>query len=156
VALALGIGVTARRTYSAAAHPFVGPPSCPTHDVGLHYVKKEDKWVCPMKGCTTLAMRVDDTKAKPPKAPKRTKTLMEVFHDDPALQEVFSPTNHEVRPTSLGLRIEYDKVNDEERYYLFDLPLKMDIDVTDYVEQVIDAQRDTVSLVLLLSNVRRT
>ena len=103
-----------------------------------------------MAGCSTIAMR---NKARPP---KQAKTLMEVFHADEQLQAAFSPTNHKVRPSALGLHIQYDKVNDEERYYLTDLPLKMDIDVTDYVEMVLDAERDNVSIVLSLSNITRT
>jgi hypothetical protein len=65
---------------------------------------------------------------------------MEVFAEqddrDAALAaRMARPLAHSIRPTNLELRIETGK--DDERYLLYDFLLDIEIDITEYVEDVI-------------------
>jgi hypothetical protein len=142
----LGMGPAGRKMWSATDDRYDG--RCPTHQMALVYEADTDMWVCSMSECSTIAIRRAQNKALPPKA-RPPKTLMEVFG-----QPSMPSKPHSMKPSHLGLRIE-DGDDGKSTCILFDVLLNIEIDVTDYVEGIIDEHRRTVSLVLSMSNVVR-
>ena len=140
----LDMGPAGRKMWESK--PTAEAMECPTHKRVLVYDAPADRWTCPVGNCSTVAVRSERKKARPP---KQTKTLMEVF-GEPSMPS----KPHSMKPSHLGLRIE-DADDGTSTCILFDVLLNIEIDVTDYVEAILDEHRSAVSLVMRMSNVVR-
>lgn len=103
------------------------PPSCPRHNVSMYLDRSEATWRCSTEGCRIIARRKEETSVAvtPPKA-------------------------------NIGLEI-VSNLDSEEEYVLVVSSggQRTLVDVSDYVDMIIDEQTNSVTLCLMFHNVKR-
>lgn len=103
-------------------------PTCPEHDQSMYLDRSVSKWKCNYEGCKVVARRKDDVR----QTPKANKAI-------------------------LSLEIVVTNNEEEEKYFLVGTSEgnRTTLDVTDYVDMVIDEHTNSVTLCLLFNSVKR-
>lgn len=118
-------------------------PLCPAHRAEMQYESSIGRWKCPELGCKFTATRkhTDDD--------DELRTL-------PPVKKAMAPKKplQNYGPKVWALTIGKDADGDDQ-YWLSHESVSFAMDVTDYVETVIDDQTNSVTLCLLFNNVKR-
>jgi hypothetical protein len=125
----------------------VRKPKCPEHREDMAFDPRISRWKCQQAGCKFTARRKEedgDAEATPQRAP--LPTVRPTMPSKPLQKH---------GPKAWELSIKTD-THGEEHYYLHHSSVSFGMDVTDYVETVIDDQTNSVTLCLLFNKVKRT
>ncbi len=117
-------------------------PTCPKHQQTMRFDKVNSEWVCQEFDCTLVArLKIDPPTPAPLPTPPPPGQTPEVV---------------KVPDLTLGIQKDADGI---ERYTIIAESRALGeiaIDVSDHIEMVVDEHSDSISLVLLFNDVRRT
>lgn len=115
-------------------------PQCPTHHEEMAYEPAIGRWKCPVAVCKFTATR---------------KVTEDDADTDVPLAKSVMPRKAPIPVNTKAMTLVIVESEEEERYTLELKGWAIAVDITDYVETVVDDQTNSVSLVLLFNDVQR-